>query len=454
MNFFTRGIRNTFRNLIRTFSIVFILGLSIGLALIMLIAKSAVDQKITQVKSKIGNTISIRPAGINGFEGGGNLLTTQQLASVSKLPNVTSLTEILSDRLTSSDTNLQSSITAGSFGHRQANINFQSQGGSQGGGGFGGFGGGGFNPANFTPPVVVTGVNNSNSIASAISASSINLTSGNNIDASGSSDIAIVGSSLASKNNLKVGSTFTAYSTTFKVVGIYDGGNTFANSGLVMPLQTVQTLSQQANQVSSAIATINSVDNLDSATTAISNDLGSSADVVNSQTQSTQTIAPLQSVSKLSVICLIGAVISASIIILLTMVMIVRERRREIGVYKAIGASNATVMSQFASEAVGFTLLAAIVGIIIGVIGSNPITTLLVDNASNTSSTTPGGFGGGFGRRLLSGSQQNIRQIHAAVGWDILIYGLIVSLVIAIIGSVIASFLIAKIRPAEVMRVE
>ncbi len=449
MNIFTRGIRNTFRNLIRTFSVVFILGLSIGLSLIMLISRSAVNDKINQTKSSIGNSVSIRPAGINGFEGGGNLLTTDQLKPVSSLPHVTSITETLNDRLTSTNTSLQSSITAGSFGQRQANINNQSN--TPGGNGGGRFGAN-FDPANFKPPVTLTGINNTSNLASAIGATNVILTAGANIDASSSSNIALVGSSLATKNNLKVGSNFTIYSTSIEVIGIYDTpNNTFSNSGLIMPLSVVQKLSSQPNQVSSANASIDSIDNLNSATAAIAKQLGSTADVVNSQTQLTNAIAPLQSVSKLSLICLIGAVAVSSLIILLTMIMIVRERRREIGVFKAIGASNFTVMMQFAIESVTFTLIAAIVGIIIGVIGSSPITTLLVNNSASSSTSV----GGNFGRRAFGGaSVNNLKQIHAAVGWNILLYGLIASLIIALVGSLVSSFLIAKVRPAEVMRVE
>ena len=256
---------------------------------------------------------------------------------------------------------------------------------------------------------------------------------------------------MATKNNLKVGSTFNAYSQTFTVVGIFNSpNNQFVNSGLIAPITTVQNLSTQTDQVSNAIVGVDSIDNLDSTTNAISQKLGSAADVVNSQTQLTNAISPLKSVSSLSLICSIGAAIASSFIILLIMVMIVRERRREIGVYKAIGASNITVMAQFASEAVTFTLLASLVGLVIGVLGSNPITTLLV---SNSNSTAPAG--GGFGRRVFGGfGANNLRQVHAAVGWNILIYGLLVSVLIALVGSLLSSFMIAKIRPAEVMRAE
>src|SRR5579871_671584 len=99
----SRGIRNSFRNPTRTIAIVLILSLSIGLALAMLLAHKAVDQKIQSVKSSVGNTITISPAGVRGFEGGGNPLTQDQLNKVAALPHVSKLTESLNDRLTSSD---------------------------------------------------------------------------------------------------------------------------------------------------------------------------------------------------------------------------------------------------------------------------------------------------------------------------------------------------------------
>ena len=100
MNVVSRGIRNAFRNFVRTFSIVVILGISVGLSLSMLVARRAVDEKITSVKSSIGNTISVSPAGSRGFEGGGEALTTQQMKEVSAVEHVTNVSQTLSDRLT------------------------------------------------------------------------------------------------------------------------------------------------------------------------------------------------------------------------------------------------------------------------------------------------------------------------------------------------------------------
>jgi putative ABC transport system permease protein len=232
----------------------------------------------------------------------------------------------------------------------------------------------------------------------------------------------------------------------------------------------LQRLSSQVGDVTSATATVNSIDNIGSATTAIKSSLGSAADVVNEQTTAETAVAPLESVKTISLYSLIGALIAGAIIILLTMVMIVRERRREIGVMKAIGASNLTTMFQFISEAVTLTLLSLVVALIIGIFGASPITKVLVNNSesSSTSQTaTTGGTGGGFGggttrtggtRRGLSNlsstSVTNIKTIKADIGLSILAYGVGAAVVIAVIGSAIPAFLISKVRPAEVMRAD
>ncbi len=474
MNTISRGIRNAFRNSIRTFSIVLILGLSIGLALAMLVARGAVNQKISDVKSSIGNTISISPAGARGFEGGGEPLTTAELAKVSTLANVTSVTQSLNDRLTTDNTNLVSAIDAGSLGRRGANNSgIQFSGGQQREISTTDVQSDTTQPTRtFTPPVTVTGVNSVAS-SSVYGGSTVSFTSGKAIDPTKDANEAVIGKALATKNNLTVGSTFTAYGTQITVVGIYDAGNEFANAGLIMPLTALQRLSSQAGSVTSATVNVNSIDNMASVTTAVKSALGSTADVVSTEDTAKQAVEPLESVRTISTFSLIGAVAAGSVIILLTMIMIVRERRREIGVYKAIGASNFTIMGQFITEALTLTLLAMIAGVIIGSVAASPVTNTLVSNSTSSSQTTlpePGRLsqaggattrtfvrataGGpglrGFGNNAVT----NVRNIQTSVGWNILAYGFGAALLIAIIGSAVPAFLISKIRPAEVMRAE
>ena len=140
--------------------------------------------------------------------------------------------------------------------------------------------------------------------------------------------------------------------------------------------------------------------------------------------------------------------------------MIVRERRREIGVLKAIGASNIKIMAQFVSESLVLTLISSLIGAAMGAVLSNPILNVLVNNSAETTGNDRvqnAVRGGGMMMRLAdSGTRigNTLKDIHAVVGWQVLLYGLLAAIVIAIVGSAIPSFLIAKIRPAEVMRAD
>lgn len=454
MNTVTRGIRNAFRNVIRTGSIVLILSLSIGLIIAMLAARQAVSDKIETVKSSSGNTITVSPAGARGFEGGGTALTVDQLASVASITHVTKVVNTLSDRLTTSDTSLESSIEPGALGERNANnsgVGFQPPAGMDSDISSGSDSS---TTRTFTMPVTVTGVSDTSSIGGG---SDITWESGEAFDASSDEDVAVIGSAMATKNSLSVGSTFTAYSgTTIKVVGIYKTDDTFNNSGVYVPLKTLQRLSEQTDAVTSSTVTVDSSDNLATATSDIKTALGTSADVTNSQDIADATTKPLESVKQIALFSLIGAIVAGAVIILLMMLMIVRERRREIGVMKAIGSSNLKIMWQFIVESITLTAMALVIGAGIGIAAATPLTNALVDNSSTTSTSTPqrgmGGAGGfrGFGQASAS----VVQNIQTSVGMTTLAYGIGATLLIAILGSAVPSFMISKIKPADAMRNE
>lgn len=448
MSAVARGVRNAFRNTIRSFSITLILAISIGLALVMLLSMRAVQSRIASVKSSIGNTITVSPAGARGFEGGGNPLTSDDVAKVAGTAHVVKTVESLGDRLDSSSTNLVSSIAPGQLGRR---FNRGGAGGSENA--FGGQSASGA-PTSFTLPVQVTGTNDPTSTM-VTNGSSFKITSGASFDGTKDANVALVGTALAAKNNLAVGSTFTAYGATVTVAGIFDAGNQFANAGLVMPLPTVQRLSQQPGDITSVVVQVDSITNMASTTAALSAKLGDAADVVSAQDSSQQALAPLENIQTIALYSLIGSLVAGAVIIFLTMLMIVRERRREIGVLKAIGSSNAKIMLQFIVESLTLTLMGAVVGVAAGILLSNPVLKLLL--TSNAGDGGIGAPGRGFGRVVggaIAGARGAINNLHTIVGYDVLLYGLGAAVVIAVLGSAIPAWLIAKVRPAEVMRAE
>ncbi|TAL14512.1 ABC transporter permease [Patescibacteria group bacterium] len=456
MNVVTRGIKNALRSPIRSGAIILMLAISIGLVLAMLVARSSVEAKINSVKATSGTLVTISPAGVNGFAGGGNPLTSDQVAKISTTAHITSSVSSLSDQLGTSDTNLTSSLELGSFGARQQRFDSSSAPSLPAGDTTGSTDTA--RPAP-TPRISVTGTTDPNSVSA--TGGTLTISSGASIDGSSSSNVALVGTDLATKNSLKVGSTFTAYGQTITVSGIFSSGNTFLDSGIIMPLKTVQTLTSQAGAVSSVKATVDSSDNVSSTVSALKTSLGSAADITSEAEQAAASVSSLQSISSLALAGVIGATIAGAIIVLLAMIMVVRERRREIGVIKAIGGTNSKVIVQFMSEALTLTIIGAIVGLGLGVLVSGPMTTSLVQNSqSNTSSTTdatgPRG-GAGFVRAFRGGINQigsNLTQVTASVTPQTFLIAGGLTLLIAIIGSAIPAWFIARVRPAEVLRTE
>jgi putative ABC transport system permease protein len=454
MNVVSRGIKNVFRSIMRSGAIILMLAISIGLILSMLVARSSVNTKIDQVEATAGTNITISPAGVFGFAGGGNNLTTAQVTQITKTAHVSSITATLSDQLASTDTNLTPSLTLGNFGARQARFESDSSSSSTSSG-----------PTAAelasrpapTPHTTVTGTTNPNSIST--NGSNLSITSGKIIDGNSTAYVAMLGKDLASKNNLTVGKTFTAYGKTFTISGIYTTGNTFQDSGIIMPLATVQTLSTQAGEVSSVTATVDSSSNVNATVTSLKSSLGSKADIVSEAQQAAESVSSLQSISSLALAGVIGAAIAGAVIVLLSMVMIVRERRREIGVIKAIGGTNRKVMAQFIAEALTLTVVGSVVGLALGVLVSGPMTNSLVSSQSNSSSPTTGarGFGGAGGAFVRGGFNQissNLSHVTSSLTPQVFLIAAGMILLIAIVGSAIPAWFIARISPAEVLRTE
>ena len=77
------------------------------------------------------------------------------------------------------------------------------------------------------------------------------------------------------------------------------------------------------------------------------------------------------------------AVVADAAIILFIMLYSVRERTKEIGTLKAMGASNATILGQLMLEGVLLSLIAAVVAIAIGVFVAPTLSNLLLPTPFN-----------------------------------------------------------------------
>jgi putative ABC transport system permease protein len=447
MNVITRGMRGALRSPIRSGAILLMLAASTGLVLAMLVARSSVEAKINEVKATTATQLTIHPAGFGeGFGGGGDALTTDQVNTIKNTVHIASVTASLADQLGETDTNLQPSLELGNLGKRV--MRFEGKAGG---------------PTHITsdgdaqqplpkPRTMITGTTQPGSMLAGTA-----LTSGEMIDGNSSEYTALVGKKLADKNNLHAGSTFTAYGKTITVKGIYSTGNEFTDSGLTIPLATLQSLTNQPNAISTISATVDSSDNVEATVNELKNKLGDKADIISQLEQAKNGLKPLEGIAGLALAGVIGAAIASAAIILLSMIIVVRERRREIGVIKAIGGTNIKVIVQFITEGLTLTILGSIIGIALGIAVSGPLTQSLVTNSETK------GMGEGKGSHAvmfagpgaaLSQLQTNTKTVTATLTPQSIVASVGIVVLIAIVGSAVPAWAIARIRPAEVLRTE
>lgn len=145
------------------------------------------------------------------------------------------------------------------------------------------------------------------------------------------------------------------------------------------------------------------------------------------------------------------ALLVAGISILNIMLVSVMERTREIGIMKALGAKDRTILSQFLSEAVLLGIIGGIVGIVIGFLLAYGMGLMLpVLFSGGMAGDFVGGNGGGFGGFGGSGNFTLVpvlplETIFVAIGFAIL-----VSVVFALYPARKA----AKLDPVKALRYE
>lgn len=480
MSVLARSVGNAFRNKVRTAAVVAVLAVAIGLALAMLVANQAVTGKVAELNASVGTVLTVNPAGGQGFEGGGEPLTSAQAATAAAVPNVSSVVGTKALRLrnaadiaaeaasgrtgqggpggqsaTSVTTSLTAAVDAGTLGNRN-----QASTGTSGSTTSGSTGS--TAQAAFSLPITATGIG----AEVDSTGKALQLTQGTGLgNYTAASTGALLGTTLATKNSLSVGSTFTIGDKTFTVQGLFDAGTAFGNNALYVTLPTAQTLAGLPDELSTMIVTVNSMENVDAAKTALQAALGSDkADVTQGQRNLETAVSSLDSVKNISFIAFVAALGTAGLIILLIMVMLVRERRREIGVLKAIGAPNRTIGLQFVLEALVLVAMGSVVGAAVASFASGGIASALISSSSSTSAAATGqrggaggfpggGFPGGAGGPL-GGASQLLTSVTASASPGVIAAGIAAVFGVAIIGALVPALLTARIRPIEVLRGE
>ena len=445
MGIFRRAARNLVRSPLRTGGIVAILTVSISLALIMLTVHGAAQNQLESIRGDIGTEIQVRPAGAYGLMGGGEPLDEAKVAELSSIPNVVSVQESVQTRYTGDA--LESAIEAGTLGRRwqgEDGTTLPTQPDL---------------PANvpsFRMGITVMGFDPATEDPVLMGDAHMTIEDGRYFTTSeADADVIIVGQALAEKNELTIGSEVDISGVPVEVIGIYTSGQTFGDNMLVMPIDTAQRLFDLAGATSVTVVA-DYVDNVDAVVTGIRGIFSEDeADVVTSASTYERINQPLANAGSASQTGMVAAFLVAGVVILFSVVLMVRQRVREIGILKAIGASNRHIGFQFTLETLGMSIVAAIIGALVTFPLAQKVANLLV--TSPTSPVGPGGVGapGGFVTGgAFGGGFTVFGGINIAVSPEIFLYALGMAIALAVVASIFPSWYISRVRPAEVLRNE
>jgi len=114
------------------------------------------------------------------------------------------------------------------------------------------------------------------------------------------------------------------------------------------------------------------------------------------------------------------SLIAGGVVVANIMLIAVNERRREIGLRKAVGARSRDIMTQFLLEATFVTLAGGIAGVVIGIAGS----------------------------QLLGA----ITKMPVAISWESIVLGLVFSSLVGIVAGLQPAKKAAALQPIEAMR--
>jgi len=236
-------------------------------------------------------------------------------------------------------------------------------------------------------------------------------------------DYAMVGWTLSEKFNLEIGDTVTVEERDFLIKGIYEElGDPGLDSGIIIPIDIAQELFE-TDTYSIVIVYPEDIDEVED----LANNIEDSVEGVSAFTTAEFAKQIGQIIDQISIFTIGIAGISAivgGLGVMNTMIMSVMERRREIGVLKAIGATNRYVLTLILIESALISFIGGLIGLGVGFAGS----------------------------KVLGIVTQG--QAEGIVTFNLALYSILFALFLGIVGGLYPARRASKLSPVEALRYE
>lgn len=312
---------------------------------------------------------------------------------------------------------------------------------------------------------------------------SYKLTSGRLLNSSDDGkNYAVISSALASDNDLKVGSSFKVYSTTssgkktyvtLKVIGIYKIQSSSASmdnmsdrqnpyNTIYTPLKTAQTLNHSTTTITSATYYLD-----DPVHTSAFAKLAKKTSI-NWNTYALQTsdeayeasVSSLKNMEKFANIFLVVVIAAGAIILAFILILTLRSRFYEFGVFLSLGESKAAIIAQQLVEVGLIAVLAFMLSLGTGKMVANSISSMLTSTSTQTTVSAsssqkgpsgPGAQGGPGGMMQNAMTSPTNKQLDVSVSASVIGELAGVSCAICLLSIAVPSIYILRLSPRQIL---
>lgn len=332
MSAFVRGLRNPFRNRVRTTVVVLLLAAVIGLFAVLVQGALTTRRQIASLEANVRTVVELREAGAfgtGGFGGdkpaGAEEFTVATLEQVKRIPSADHIAKIEeyvhTPQIDTSALNAYAMII-------------------------------GLHPSAPLRAIGEVDYENARIIAGR------NLRAGDD-----GKNVAIAGRLYAQERlgfdpqlTTLAGAMLLLNGTPLKVVGIYATGNDFGDNHVFVPIETFRRIYNPGGKLSKIRVTVDSVANVESVAADLKGLPG--VDAVTAAEQVATAKAALGSMGAATLYGALLLFVIGGVLVVFVMALATRERVREIGTLKAIGAPNGEIVKQILAEVFAMVLLA------------------------------------------------------------------------------------------------